>query len=84
MHLQSSKTAIKHSSTVNRMAANSAVGLPSAVAEYTGLEIDGDRRHSNSFATDHGFSFLVGVAFSLNYIMGTGFLTLPWAFSKTG
>ncbi|CAM9246011.1 unnamed protein product, partial [Ectocarpus fasciculatus] len=31
-----------------------------------------------------GFSFSVAVAFSVNYIMGTGFLTLPWAFSQTG
>jgi amino acid permease len=31
-----------------------------------------------------GFSFMVSVAFTLNYIMGTGFLTLPYAFYKTG
>jgi hypothetical protein len=63
------------------MAANSAAG---SAADYSGLEIEGDRRRSNSGASPHGFSFIVGVAFSLNYIMGTGFLTLPWAFSKTG
>lgn len=31
-----------------------------------------------------GFSYIVAVAFSINYIMGTGFLTLPWAFAQTG
>mmetsp|Transcript_8511 Transcript_8511/g.8625 ORF Transcript_8511/g.8625 Transcript_8511/m.8625 type:complete len:482 (+) Transcript_8511:100-1545(+) len=31
-----------------------------------------------------GFSFMVAIAFTLNYIMGTGFLTLPWAFYEAG
>jgi len=31
-----------------------------------------------------GFSFAVGLAFTLNYIVGTGFLTLPWAFQEAG
>ena len=30
------------------------------------------------------FTFLVAIAFTLNYIVGTGFLTLPWAFSRAG
>lgn len=30
------------------------------------------------------FSFWVGVCFTLNYVVGSGFLTLPWAFQKTG
>ena len=30
------------------------------------------------------FSFGVTVAFTLNYIIGTGFLTLPWGFNQTG
>ena len=30
------------------------------------------------------FSFMVTVAFTLNYIIGTGFLTLPWGFQVTG
>lgn len=33
---------------------------------------------------DRVSSFLVAVCFTLNYIIGTGFLTLPWAFNKTG
>lgn len=28
-----------------------------------------------------GFTFWVGVAFTVNYIMGTGFLALPYAFA---
>jgi hypothetical protein len=35
-------------------------------------------------AQEGGFTYMVAVAFSVNYIMGTGFLTLPWAFSQTG
>eukprot|EP01039_Chlorochromonas_danica_P005395 gene5395-5933_t len=31
-----------------------------------------------------GLSFWVTVAFTLNYSVGSGFLTLPWAFSQTG
>jgi hypothetical protein len=30
------------------------------------------------------FSFTVAVLFTLNYIMGTGFLTIPWAFNQSG
>lgn len=30
------------------------------------------------------FSFLVSLAFCLNYVLGTGFLTLPWAFAQVG
>ena len=32
----------------------------------------------------HSFSFVVAVCFTLNYIIGSGFLTLPWAFYETG
>ena len=35
-------------------------------------------------SSKEGFSFWVAVAFTVNYIMGTGFLTLPWAFSEAG
>ena len=30
------------------------------------------------------FSFVVTMAFTLNYIIGSGFLTIPWAFAETG
>ena len=32
----------------------------------------------------HNFSFFVATCFTLNYIIGSGFLTLPWAFYETG
>ena len=32
----------------------------------------------------HSFSPFVAVCFTVNYIMGTGFLTLPWAFNSAG
>jgi amino acid permease len=31
-----------------------------------------------------GFSFFVAMAFTINFIIGSGFLTIPWAFSQTG
>ena len=31
-----------------------------------------------------GFSPLVGFCFTINYILGTGFLTVPWAFTQGG
>lgn len=30
------------------------------------------------------FSYNVAIAFTLNYIIGTGFLTLPWSFNEAG
>ena len=35
-------------------------------------------------AVTKGFSFWVAVSFTVNYTMGTGFLTLPWAFYQAG
>jgi amino acid permease len=31
-----------------------------------------------------GFGFVIAVTFTLNYIIGTGFLTLPWAYFASG
>jgi amino acid permease len=31
-----------------------------------------------------GFSPVVAICFTLNYVIGSGFLTLPWAFHQTG
>lgn len=46
------------------------------------VEMDDDNNHLH---LDVGtFSFGVTVAFTLNYIIGTGFLTLPWGFNQTG
>lgn len=33
---------------------------------------------------EEGFGFAISVALTLNYIIGTGFLTLPWAFFASG
>ena len=30
------------------------------------------------------YSFWVGVAFTINYVIGSGFLTIPWAFQQAG
>jgi hypothetical protein len=35
-------------------------------------------------AQKSGFGFLVAVGFTLNYVVGSGFLTLPFATAKTG
>jgi hypothetical protein len=46
------------------------------------------RERSSSTASHDGgnqqLSFMVIVAFTVNYVMGTGFLTIPWAFHKCG
>jgi amino acid permease len=34
--------------------------------------------------SDGGFSFGVALAFSVNFAMGAGFLSLPWAFNQAG
>jgi len=37
-----------------------------------------DRDHNTTF------SFFTAISFTVNYIIGTGFLTLPWAFQESG
>lgn len=39
---------------------------------------------SSTSSSVSGFSFLVAVAFSVNFAMGAGFLSLGWAFQKAG
>ncbi len=39
---------------------------------------------SSSSSVSEGFSPFVAMCFTVNYIMGTGFLTLPWAFNSAG
>ncbi|CAB9521272.1 Transmembrane protein 104 [Seminavis robusta] len=39
---------------------------------------------STAPAKPEGFSPAVGFCFAINYILGTGFLTVPWAFSQGG
>lgn len=43
-----------------------------------------DESSSHNEKKEPTFSFGVTVAFTLNYIIGTGFLTLPWAFYQSG
>jgi len=31
-----------------------------------------------------GFGYWVGVCFTINYVIGSGILTLPWAFDAAG
>ena len=39
---------------------------------------------STAASKPEGFSPLVGFCFTINYILGTGFLTVPWAFAQGG
>ena len=43
-----------------------------------------DHQHHHNTEDTPSFGFLTTVAFTLNYIIGTGFLTLPWGFQQTG
>eukprot|EP01038_Epipyxis_sp_PR26KG_P008822 gene8822-11911_t len=42
-----------------------------------------NNEHDNG-NTNGNYGFWVAVSFTLNYIIGSGFLTLPWAFHKSG
>ena len=44
------------------------------VADYEG----------DAVSDGHSLSFFETVAFTVNYVMGTGFLTIPWAFFQAG
>jgi amino acid permease len=50
-------------------------------SEHWIVDLDDNENHHLDVGT---FSFGVTVAFTLNYIIGTGFLTLPWGFNQTG
>lgn len=39
---------------------------------------------SSSGGGGGGFSFVVALCFCVNYVLGTGFLALPWAFNSAG
>jgi amino acid permease len=43
----------------------------------------GGERNSGTHPVE-GFSFIVAVALAVNFAMGAGFLSLPWAFHKAG
>lgn len=44
----------------------------------------GDNENDNDVVYEVNFPFWITVAFTLNYIIGSGFLTLPWAFEQAG
>jgi amino acid permease len=48
------------------------------------LPVHGNANDQDEVPYDAHFPFWVTVAFTLNYIIGSGFLTLPWAFEKAG
>eukprot|EP00563_Minutocellus_polymorphus_P017560 CAMPEP_0197726256 /NCGR_PEP_ID=MMETSP1434-20131217/14526_1 /TAXON_ID=265543 /ORGANISM="Minutocellus polymorphus, Strain CCMP3303" /LENGTH=520 /DNA_ID=CAMNT_0043312127 /DNA_START=75 /DNA_END=1634 /DNA_ORIENTATION=+ len=46
--------------------------------------LSSDDSLTHGIAKRQGFSQPVAVAFTINYLIGTGFLTLPWAFDQGG
>jgi hypothetical protein len=54
----------------------------SAAARRRGRGADSDDESGGAAAT--GFSPFVGFCFTINYILGTGFLTIPWALAQGG
>jgi hypothetical protein len=44
---------------------------------------DGDKGSADGDAGVHGFGMWTGVAFTVNYIMGCGFLGIPSAFASS-
>mmetsp|Transcript_2613 Transcript_2613/g.4667 ORF Transcript_2613/g.4667 Transcript_2613/m.4667 type:complete len:207 (+) Transcript_2613:380-1000(+) len=45
---------------------------------------DDSSKSSSSVSVRKGFSHFTAVCFTINYLIGTGFLTLPWAFQQGG
>lgn len=43
-----------------------------------------NNNNNDTNVTKHGFTPFVAVCFTVNYLIGTGFLTLPWAFQQGG
>jgi len=75
-HYQSVKSTDKDGGD-DSTAANSVPASPSVAASpYWG--------ESTAAAQPEGFSPFVGFCFTINYILGTGFLTVPWAFTQGG
>ena len=59
--------------------------------EYSPVPSSSSSEHSDDSAThgmakrrSKGFTTTTAVAFTINYLIGTGFLTLPWAFGQGG
>ena len=58
------------------------------IGEGSGDGDDGSSSSGNSSTTGHGsgggFTPFIAFCFTINYIVGTGFLTIPWAFVQGG
>jgi len=50
----------------------------------SGSLLDTPRRFRPRDTNERGFSFYVAACFTINYVIGTGFLALPWAFNEAG
>ena len=44
----------------------------------------GETSHQPMEQQQQGFSHFIAVCFTVNYLIGTGFLTIPWAFERGG
>jgi hypothetical protein len=64
--------------------ASNATDAPAAAAAAGGGGTAAAAKHEWTADDVPTFSFSVTVCFTLNYIIGTGFLTLPWGFFVTG
>jgi len=49
-----------------------------------GIQQVDNEEEDNVEEDEEGFSPLVAFCFTINYILGTGFLTIPWAFVQSG
>merc|ERR1719203_745596 len=61
-------------------------GDTSSSDDHIGLDVS-PTTTENSASGSHlleGFSPFIAVCFTVNYLVGTGFLTLPWAFVQGG
>jgi hypothetical protein len=75
---------IDQSSTSNGGNTSSSTLKRSAASIFSLLSSHDNKSSSPSHSSPSGLSFFVIVAFTANYVMGTGFLTIPWAFYKCG
>jgi Transmembrane amino acid transporter protein len=58
--------------------------LASPFSPYWTAATIASRRNKDDASSPQGFSPFVGFCFTINYILGTGFLTIPWALAQGG
>mmetsp|Transcript_1267 Transcript_1267/g.2746 ORF Transcript_1267/g.2746 Transcript_1267/m.2746 type:complete len:618 (+) Transcript_1267:136-1989(+) len=86
-HIEEARTGSKEAANAPPPASPSIAASP-----YWGKPITTTSKASSSSLDDDdashsegdGFSPFVGFCFTINYILGTGFLTVPWAFAQGG